>query len=255
MNNNIYCRNCGKRGHKYKDCLYPRLSYGIVLYNDKDEIVMIERKDSISYIEFIRGKYKLEDSEYIQLLFNRMSVLEKDILLNNEFNILWNNLWYSNISSKKDYMKSYNKFISIDLKNYINNSTINYLNNEWEIPKGRRNLNETDLECAIREFQEETNISLNDYNLLKNVEPFEEEYMGSNNTVYKNIYYIAKIKDNNYNLHIDKQNEDQVSEIRSIKWFTRNDCLTRIRDYSDYKLNVVDKIFNFIYSNKNNIIL
>ena len=255
MNNNIYCRNCGKRGHKYKDCLYPRLSYGIVLFNDKDEIVMIERKDSISYIEFLRGKYKLEDSEYIQLLFNRMSVLEKDILLNNEFNILWNNLWYSNISSKKDYMKSYNKFISIDLKNYINNSSINYLNNEWEIPKGRRNLNETDLECAIREFQEETNISLNDYNLLKNVEPFEEEYMGSNNTVYKNIYYIAKIKDNNYNLYIDKQNEDQVSEIRSIKWFTRNDCLTKIRDYSDYKLNVVDKIFNFIYSNKNNIIL
>ena len=37
MNNNIYCRNCGKRGHKYKDCLYPRLSYGIVLFNDNDE--------------------------------------------------------------------------------------------------------------------------------------------------------------------------------------------------------------------------
>jgi len=255
MNNNIYCRNCGKRGHKYKDCLYPRLSYGIVLFNDKDEIVMIERKDSISYIEFLRGKYKIEDSEYIQLLFNRMSVLEKDVILNNNFNILWNNLWYSNISSKKDYLRSYNKFILLDLKNYINNSTINYLNNEWEIPKGRRNLNETDIECAKREFQEETNIAQNDYDLLKNIEPFEEEYIGSNNIVYKNIYYIGKIKVNNYNLYIDKQNSDQVSEIRSIKWFSIIDCLTRIRDYSDYKLNVVDKIFNFIYSNKNNIIL
>jgi len=255
MNNNIYCRNCGKRGHKYKDCLYPRLSYGIVLFNDKDEIVMIERKDSISYIEFLRGKYKIEDSKYIQLLFNRMSVLEKDVILNNNFNILWNNLWYSNISSKKDYLRSYNKFILLDLKNYINNSTINYLNNEWEIPKGRRNLNETDIECAKREFQEETNIAQNDYDLLKNIEPFEEEYIGSNNIVYKNIYYIGKIKVNNYNLYIDKQNRDQVSEIRSIKWFSIIDCLTRIRDYSDYKLNVVDKIFNFIYSNKNNIIL
>ena len=255
MNNNIYCRNCGKRGHKYKDCLYPRLSYGIVLFNDKDEIVMIERKDSISYIEFLRGKYKIEDSKYIQLLFNRMSVLEKDVILNNNFNILWNNLWYSNISSKKDYLRSYNKFILLDLKNYINNSTINYLNNEWEIPKGRRNLNETDIECAKREFQEETNIAQNDYDLLKNIEPFEEEYIGSNNIVYKNIYYIGKIKVNNYNLYIDKQNQDQVSEIRTIKWFSIIDCLTRIRDYSDYKLNVVDKIFNFIYSNKNNIIL
>ena len=63
MNNNIYCRNCGKRGHKYKNCLYfYRLSYGIVLFNDNDEIVMIEKyKQSIilySYIEFLRGKYK-----------------------------------------------------------------------------------------------------------------------------------------------------------------------------------------------------
>ena len=75
-------------GHKLKNCRYPRLSYGIVLFNDKKEIVMIERKDSISFIEFIRGKYKLEEPEYIQLLFNRMSVLEKVVLLNSSFNNL-----------------------------------------------------------------------------------------------------------------------------------------------------------------------
>ena len=52
----------------------------LVLINDKGEIVMIERKDSISYIEFIRGKYKLEDKGYIQLLFNRMNNTEKKII-------------------------------------------------------------------------------------------------------------------------------------------------------------------------------
>ena len=56
-------------------------------------------------------------------------------------------------------------------------------------------------------------------------------------------------------LCIDKDNKDQVSEIRSIKWISKNDSLTRIRDYSDYKLQVDDNIFNFIYSNNNNIIL
>ena len=186
---NIYCRNCGKRGHKYKDCLYPRLSYGIVLFNDNDEIVMIERKDSISYIEFLRGKYKLEDSEYIQLLFNRMSVLEKEALLSNKFSILWENLWYSNISSKKDYIRSYNKYNLINLKKYVNNSSINYLNNEWEIPKGRRNLNEIDIECAKREFQEETNIPKKSYTLIKNIIPLIEEYKGINNVRYKHVYY------------------------------------------------------------------
>ena len=251
---NIICRNCGKIGHKYKECLYPRLSYGILLFNNYGEIVMIERKDSISYIEFLRGKYKLDEPEYIQLLFNRMSVFEKDILLKKQFSNLWNNLWYSNISSKKDYIRSLNKFKLINIKNYIDNSNINYLYNEWEIPKGRRNLNETDLQCAIREFQEETNITIDDYDLL-DIKPFEEEYTGSNNTVYKNVYYIAKIKNNNYDLKLNRNNENQISEIRTIKWLDKNECLTKIRDYSDYKLNVINDIFNFIYSNKNNIIL
>ena len=30
---------------------------------------------------------------------------------------------------------------------------------EWEFPKGRRNYMETDIKCALREFQEETGIS------------------------------------------------------------------------------------------------
>ena len=90
MNNNIYCRNCGKRGHKYKDCLYPRLSYGIILFNDKKEIVMIEKHDSISYIEFIRGKYNTDNQEYIQLLIDRMSLLEKDKIQKYTFKQLWN---------------------------------------------------------------------------------------------------------------------------------------------------------------------
>jgi 8-oxo-dGTP pyrophosphatase MutT (NUDIX family) len=254
MNNNIYCRNCGKRGHKYKECLYPRLSYGIVLFNDKDEIVMIERKDSISYIEFIRGKYKLEKPEYIQLLFNRMSVLEKWTILESTFNSLWNNLWYNNLDSRKEYQKSLYKFKKVNIKYFIDNSMTDYLYNEWEIPKGRRNLNETNKGCAIREFQEETNIPSSDYDIYDNILPFEEEYKGSNNIIYKNVYYIGKIKDNNYNLNIDMNNKDQISEVKNLKWVSNTGCITRIRDYSDYKLNVITKIFNFIHS-KNNIIL
>ena len=56
-----YCNNCGNIGHLYRDCRHPILSYGIILYDDsiKEDvkIIMIERKDSISYIEFLRGKY------------------------------------------------------------------------------------------------------------------------------------------------------------------------------------------------------
>ena len=54
----VYCNNCGNIGHLYKQCRQPILSYGIILYEEgtgENKIVMIERKDSLSYIEFLRA--------------------------------------------------------------------------------------------------------------------------------------------------------------------------------------------------------
>ena len=126
---------------------------------------------------------------------------------------------------------------------------------EWGFPKGRRNFNETDLNCALREFNEETNINYEDYVLYENIIPLEEEYIGSNKIKYKNVYYIGKIRDNNKELKIDPENNDQISEVKSIKWLSKDECLNHIRDYSDYKMNVVKQIFDFLDSDKNNIIL
>ena len=32
MKKNIYCKNCGKPGHLYKNCLEPATSYGIISF-------------------------------------------------------------------------------------------------------------------------------------------------------------------------------------------------------------------------------
>ena len=53
------------------------------------------RKDGTSYIEFIRGKYSNpENKQYISLLISRMTDIEKNKLLNNEFDDLWKMLWF-----------------------------------------------------------------------------------------------------------------------------------------------------------------
>ena len=55
---------------------------------------MVERKDTLAFIEFLRGKYKsIYNVEYIQLLFNRLSIHEKEKLISYEFNELWKMLW------------------------------------------------------------------------------------------------------------------------------------------------------------------
>jgi len=245
----VKCRNCGNYGHKLKNCKYPRLSYGIVLFNEKNEIVMIEKHDSISYIEFIRGKYTTDNTEYIQLLIDRMSLIEKEKIIKYTFRELWNDIWYSDNNSK-EYNKSNKKYdiIKNNLDKYINKSNKNYKYNEWEIPKGRRNQYETDKECAIREFEEETNINSEMYNIYDNILPFNESYYGSNNIQYKNVYYLAKIK-LDIDLKINKNNKEQICEVKSIKWISKDNYKDYVRDYSDYKMNVLNNIFNFLSSN------
>ena len=61
--NNI-CNNCGKTGHISNLCKLPIVSYGIVAFrmcNGKPEYLMIRRKDTFGYIDFVRGKYSLKN--------------------------------------------------------------------------------------------------------------------------------------------------------------------------------------------------
>ena len=59
---NIYCGNCGNLGHTYKRCRYPITSCGVILYkynpdykkemNNKYLYLLIQRKDTIGYVNF-----------------------------------------------------------------------------------------------------------------------------------------------------------------------------------------------------------
>ena len=94
----IYCGNCGEKGHMYRDCMHPVISLGIVLFRynrDTNEIkyLLVRRKDSIGYVEFIRGKYAKQDSEYIKKIFEEMTTNELYKLKTKPFQTLWKNLW------------------------------------------------------------------------------------------------------------------------------------------------------------------
>ena len=67
---------------------------------------MINRKDSLCYIDFIRGKYKLNNIEYIKKLISRMSNDEINNIKNKTFQDLWINLW--NITDKLKKIKNIN---------------------------------------------------------------------------------------------------------------------------------------------------
>jgi 8-oxo-dGTP pyrophosphatase MutT (NUDIX family) len=255
---NVLCANCGFMGHIYKNCNHPIISYGIICYRlvyNSDvngispEYLMVQRKDSLSYVEFIRGKYNIKAKIYIMDMFSMMTEEERQGIKNNTFERLWQTLWCKNLSDdNKSFSKEYkdacdkfkmlkngyyikNKdemtFFSIDY--IIENTTSKFNETEWGFPKGRRNINECDIHCAIREFKEETGIPSKSIYISHFIKPLEEVFSGSNNVRYKHVYYVAKMMDNS-KVSLDPMNKQQIKEIRNIKWFNYTDAQNKIRD-------------------------
>ena len=166
-------------------------------YINDIEILFIQRKHSYSYIEFIKGKYNIEKFNYIKELFLEMTKEERNYILKiKDFNILWHDLWGDKTNTQTESYKNaelkYNQFIK---KYNINNFELKYPELEWGLPKGRRIINESNINCATREFNEETSYSYHQYSIVKNIIPFKEIYKANNNITYKHIYYISLLKD------------------------------------------------------------
>ncbi len=257
-----YCGNCGKIGHLFHQCKLPIMSMGIIAFTidtcmtEKNEVnetyrfLMIRRKNTLGFMDFMRGKYSIYNKDYLINLFNEMSVDEKEDIVNHDFHTLWNKLW-SNQSNqyKSEEESSQEKFnalrsgIMTQTDNYtlddlIKQSSTTWTEAEWGFPKGRRNMYENDIQCALREFTEETGYVST--HLIENIQPFEEIFMGSNYKCYKHKYYLMYMKNINY----DKIRVINNSEVSKIEWKTYDECLSCIRPYNLEKKRVFQDVFN-----------
>jgi ADP-ribose pyrophosphatase YjhB (NUDIX family) len=159
---------------------------------------------------------------------------------------------------KLEYDEAKKKFN--DLRNHTDSNMIfklldksytRWTTPEWGIPKGRRNHKEYDIECAVREFVEETGIKYKHINVYRNVKPLEEIYKGINGVVYKHIYYLASIKENDdarMNIEIIEKGGQINYEVCNVKLFNLRECHKIIRPYYISKLNVIKKGFQLINS-------
>tara|TARA_Y100001970_G_scaffold287016_1_gene410610 strand:+ start:3947 stop:4615 length:669 start_codon:yes stop_codon:yes gene_type:complete len=212
---------------------------------------MIRRKDSLGFVEFMRGKYNLYSPQYMINIFNEMTNHEKQRIKTLTFDELWNDLWGKDIGiqyrneekiSKEKYNKlreGYyglnNQFYNLDY--YLENSNNKWEEAEWGFPKGRRNYQEKDLDCALREFEEETGYNKNEINIVQNVLPYEEIFIGSNMKCYKHKYYLALINNNNIKSH-----GFQESEVSCMLWMNYIDGMNKIRNYNLEKKKILENI-------------
>jgi 8-oxo-dGTP pyrophosphatase MutT (NUDIX family) len=259
----VFCNNCGKLGHLFHNCRVPITSIGIIPlrivkkfnatlkhFENVIELLIIKRKDSLAFIDFMRGKYIMEDKNYILNLLNNMSINERMFLLENDFATIWNYLWNYNTNnlyrneeklSKIKFNKLKCGFVNIlesyTLKDLVDLCDKKYDEPEWGFPKGRRNYHEKDIVCGLREFEEETGYKKSDIDIFNNIVPFEEIFTGSNYKSYKHKYFVGII--NNAIIPI---NNFQINEISEIKWVPIDDVYSYIRDYNYEKTNIINDL-------------
>lgn len=250
----ICCANCGGIGHIYKNCNHPVTSFGIVCFRLKvddesqsicPEYLMVQRKDSLSYVEFIRGKYDLERRSYIMQMLTNMTPDERTRLVTMSFSDLWKGLWQIDDCTlfEREFIEAKTKFdllkkgyflkrnngdvLFFNIENAIANTHSDLKETEWGFPKGRRNINEHDFACAIREFSEETGMRPKYLQVMKNQKPYEEVFSGTNHVRYKHVYYLAMCTSNND--HIIYAHTPALREIKAVKWMRYNEAQSKIR--------------------------
>jgi 8-oxo-dGTP pyrophosphatase MutT (NUDIX family) len=232
------------------------MSFGIICYRYNEstkeiEYLMIQRRNSLAFMEFIRGKYDLYNFEYVKHLMSYMTQTEQHMLITFPFDDLWNHVWYQPFMPKQtqEYLDAKEKFLMlkegilclkdgkevlVQLKYLLGQSFSVFKEPEWGFPKGRRRLRERDIDCAMREFYEETGIVKSDVVLDSEQIAYEEIFYGTNNIKYRHVYYIAKMIHNKYRpIIVDTAtNPMQAREVSQVQWFTSEHVLQRIREHN-----------------------
>ena len=204
-------------------------SYGVACVRKNSdtgcyEVLMIKKRHTYSFIEFVRGLYDPYKDVDLEYMFSRMTITEKSMIQTKNFNTLWN---YSNGEPSKSgersiYNRSLRKFTTLLERgsNIISRILSNSKNATllWEIPKGRPDKKETQLMSAVREFKEETGISKESYRILFDEGTIEYSFMDCG-VKYKYIYYLAVLSSNVVPTY-DYNNEHMLRELSELKFLT-----------------------------------
>jgi len=253
------CSNCGITGHSFRICTEPVSSYGVLVFRwisrselwpqpaefCKDltnstgitdlvpQVLMIQRKDSLGFMDIMRGKYKVNEPEYIKKQLKGMTEGEREKLRSMDFEDIWHELWGTDTESTQRYahdrvnskqklaelragvqLVSGEKYCLADL---LRQESALYTTPEWGFPKGRRDPHESDIKCAFRELEEETSRCEEELLKVINVQPFIEQFYGSNNIHYRHTYYIAQYIGER-TISYNALNVEMAREIGNLTW-------------------------------------
>lgn len=219
-----------------------RKTHGVLVgrYNQEKkcvEFLLIQKPYCYGFNQFVMGRYTRSDQKNIQMLIKDMSAEDRAILSSLNFDMCYYRI-YKRFPTPDN--PRYRQFL--DTKQYFQREFINDPTNtlkrllsqapscptQWGIPSGKKFHGEPDMNCAVREFTEETGIPCNSIQIM---DTQSKLYQYTNaGVVYMICCYLAVIVDPRWhepnNLHIDYKNPGHSAEVLDIKWLSLDDIKT-----------------------------
>lgn len=254
---------------------YGIILYRKLKHDHPVQLLYIWPKYSVNFLSFIKADYINSDEMIIvpmlQQMISRMSIDEQKLLgrVTNFADLckkahLYGNLKSSNfLRAQKHYYKlvrgvtfpftyqnqnlSECRRVNYDGRvlpiKMLNLSTLLLRNKsefrdiELGFPKGRKNSGgESEINCALREFEEETHINRSSITLVPNAR-FEENYRGSDNKNYRSVFFLAR-----ENCPTSNQVTRPIRnhEVEMTQWMPLDEAMVHIRPYHEEKRHIIE---------------
>jgi 8-oxo-dGTP pyrophosphatase MutT (NUDIX family) len=238
----------------------PIFSYGVVAvrlnpHTGLFEYLMVRPKYSIEYLAIMRGHYSPLMPDYVTQLCRYLTDEERELIQTGPFSKLYEEA--HGTYKEHEYNRAHRLYLQLCAPSPQNKmmtwathlqkaaDDMTWEETDWGFPKGRREKDETESACAYREFYEETGISAQYVRPVQNVAQFHEIFTGTDNRVYKHIYYLAMLPWAESERYRQKKEDKEIQEVR---WFSFPEGLGRIRNYQHNRRLLLQHIHDFILS-------
>ena len=243
-----------------------RSSYGLMCFRfnqklGKKEVLLVKKRVTYNFVDFVLGKYDVADYEKIKYMLNHTTVEEKIEINRLDFDIIWYHAWLF-IPTPEDklyykYYESRNKFEDLlnfkfngkrgdYLQRLLNNSKS--VGNLWDFPKGKKTTPyETSLEAAVREFREETSISVSSLFIIPDVVRKTTVKLGKR--IYVTNMFLAIYRNSNFTNYVTFGESMHNPEVSEIKWMNLElvasiDILGRLYPLVASTMKIIKKEYN-----------
>lgn len=227
-------------------------SYGLIVYTvieNKTYYLLGKVRDTISFKQFINMNIS---HDTMRTYLEHMAKIEKERLIYDDYENIVNDMIMNEHNKNQllnpEYIDKFNLYKQLYVE-LLQDDKIGLDDYPYIFPKGRKKKNESELNCAIREFEEETKISSKYVEICNNIDPIEETYFGLDGHLYRTIYYTGHINssyldnimtDISNNFIQTKYRRTISDEISKIKWLTYNEATNILDNTKQYILKIIN---------------